>query len=124
MKNGRRGKQAETLVANALPHLQGYQVLLVLGAVAAGLALLGYFTLSKGGPPKPKPAKGPKALDPNTKIPMKLIRREEISHDTRKFTFELQSPQHILGLPIGEDLLTLHNMTYPASVCVFNICAY
>ncbi len=86
--------------------LQGYQVLLVLGAVAASLAVLGFFTLSKGGPPKPKPAKGPKALDPGTKIPLKLIRREEISHDTRKFTFELQSPQHILGLPVGEKDVT------------------
>ena len=77
-------------------------MLLVLGAVAAGLAVFGYFTLNKGGPPNPKPAKGPKALNPSQKIPMKLIGKEEISHDTRKFTFELQSPKHVLGLPIGE----------------------
>ena len=81
-------------------------MLLVLGAVAAGLALLGYFTLSKGGPPKPKPPKGPKALNPSKKIPMKLTHKEDVSHDTRKFTFELQSPRHILGLPIGEQYHT------------------
>ena len=24
-----------------------------------------------------------------------------VSHDTRRFRFELQSPEHILGLPVG-----------------------
>lgn len=73
--------------------------------VACGvIAVIGYYIRgSLHGPPKPKAPKGPAALNPNTKIPFKLVAREEISHDTRKFTFELQSPQHVLGLPVGKD---------------------
>nr|CAG4645748.1 EOG090X0BKI [Lynceus sp. MCZ IZ 141354] len=45
----------------------------------------------------------PKALqDPKTKYPLKLIQKEVISHDTRKFRFELPSPEHCLGLPVGQ----------------------
>lgn len=53
------------------------------------------------GPPTPPPLKGPVALDPNKKIPFKLISKHEISHDTRRFRFELQTDKHVLGLPIG-----------------------
>eukprot|EP00045_Choanoeca_perplexa_P012410 m.135416 g.135416 ORF g.135416 m.135416 type:complete len:323 (-) comp15992_c0_seq1:2323-3291(-) len=48
--------------------------------------------------------KAPKALDPTKKIPFALIEREEISHDTRRFRFALQSPQHVLGLPVGKHM--------------------
>jgi len=41
-------------------------------------------------------------LDPQTKYPLKLIERHVISHDTRRFRFSLPSPQHILGLPVGQ----------------------
>ncbi|XP_030416175.1 NADH-cytochrome b5 reductase 2 isoform X1 [Gopherus evgoodei] len=40
--------------------------------------------------------------DPHTKYPLPLIKKEEISHDTKKFRFGLPSPDHILGLPIGQ----------------------
>jgi len=33
-----------------------------------------------------------------------LIAREELSHDTRKFTFGLPTPAHVLGLPIGQHM--------------------
>ncbi|KAG8564516.1 hypothetical protein GDO81_016501 [Engystomops pustulosus] len=47
--------------------------------------------------------KGPVTLlDPNTKYPLPLIEKQEISHDTKKFRFGLPSSQHILGLPIGQ----------------------
>jgi len=36
--------------------------------------------------------------------PVKLIEREEISHDTRRFRFALQSDRHVLGLPIGKHI--------------------
>ena len=42
--------------------------------------------------------------DPNTKYPLKLIEKEELSHDTRRFRFELPSGQHILGLPVGQHI--------------------
>uniref|UniRef100_A0A2K6S0V8 cytochrome-b5 reductase n=1 Tax=Saimiri boliviensis boliviensis TaxID=39432 RepID=A0A2K6S0V8_SAIBB len=41
----------------------------------------------------------------DVKYPLRLIDREIISHDTRLFRFALQSPQHILGLPVGQNLV-------------------
>ncbi|KAG7274826.1 hypothetical protein CRUP_038799 [Coryphaenoides rupestris] len=40
--------------------------------------------------------------DDTIKYPLRLIDKEEISHDTKKFQFGLPSPTHILGLPIGQ----------------------
>ncbi|XP_019332630.1 NADH-cytochrome b5 reductase 2 isoform X2 [Alligator mississippiensis] len=40
--------------------------------------------------------------DPNAKYPLALVEKEEISHDTRRFRFRLPSPDHVLGLPIGQ----------------------
>uniref|UniRef100_A0A8D0GCE8 NADH-cytochrome b5 reductase n=1 Tax=Sphenodon punctatus TaxID=8508 RepID=A0A8D0GCE8_SPHPU len=40
--------------------------------------------------------------DPNIKYLLPLIEKEEISHDTKRFRFKLPSPEHILGLPIGQ----------------------
>lgn len=42
--------------------------------------------------------------EPNVKYPLKLIDKEDISHDTRRFRFALPSPQHILGLPVGQHI--------------------
>lgn len=43
-------------------------------------------------------------VDPNTKYALKLIEREEISHDTRRFRFGLPSSKHVLGLPTGQHI--------------------
>uniref|UniRef100_A0A8D2AXF8 NADH-cytochrome b5 reductase 3 n=1 Tax=Sciurus vulgaris TaxID=55149 RepID=A0A8D2AXF8_SCIVU len=43
---------------------------------------------------------------PDIKYPLRLIDKEIISHDTRRFRFALPSPQHILGLPVGESAPT------------------
>jgi len=51
-----------------------------------------------------KKKKAPIALNPKQKIPFKLIEKEIISHDTRRFRFALQTPKHVLGLPIGHHL--------------------
>ncbi|MCJ8743404.1 hypothetical protein PDJAM_G00093640 [Pangasius djambal] len=42
--------------------------------------------------------------DPNEKYPLRLIDKEIISHDTRKFRFALKSPDHVLGLPVGQHI--------------------
>ncbi|CAM9878340.1 unnamed protein product, partial [Hapterophycus canaliculatus] len=42
------------------------------------------------------------ALQPEEYIPFRLQEREVLSHDTRMFRFALQSPKHVLGLPIGQ----------------------
>lgn len=44
--------------------------------------------------------------DPNTKYALKLVEKQNISHDTRKFVFALPSENHVLGLPVGE--INLH----------------
>eukprot|EP00903_Cladosiphon_okamuranus_P017715 g16311.t1 len=42
------------------------------------------------------------ALQPEVYTPFRLQEKEELSHDTRLFRFALQSPKHVLGLPIGQ----------------------
>lgn len=52
-----------------------------------------------------KKKKAPVTLqDPAVKYPLKLIDREEVSHDTRRFRFALPSMEHILGLPVGQHI--------------------
>lgn len=36
-------------------------------------------------------------VDSNTKIPLPLIQKHVINHDTRRFRFELPSKNHVLG---------------------------
>lgn len=42
--------------------------------------------------------------DPDVKYSVKLIEREEISHDTRRFRFALPTAEHTLGLPTGQHI--------------------
>merc|ERR1711915_690292 len=42
--------------------------------------------------------------DSTVKYPLELIEREEISHDTRRFRFRLPTPDHVLGLPVGQHI--------------------
>ncbi|XP_063785224.1 NADH-cytochrome b5 reductase 3 [Pseudophryne corroboree] len=51
---------------------------------------------------KPLPAITLESAD--IKYPLRLIDKEVISHDTRRFRFALPSPKHILGLPIGQHI--------------------
>lgn len=81
------------------------EAILIATAVAVGVALIvGYLATQRSGPPRGKKPKGPVSLDPQKKIPFKMIKKEEVSHDTRKFTFALQTPQHVLGLPVGNHM--------------------
>jgi len=43
-------------------------------------------------------------VDPDVKYPFELVLKEELTHDTRRFRFALPSPQHSLGLPIGQHI--------------------
>ncbi|KAM7329127.1 hypothetical protein ACRRTK_010740 [Alexandromys fortis] len=47
--------------------------------------------------------------DPEAKYPLPLIEKEQINHNTRRFRFGLPSPDHVLGLPVGEQCL----VTFP-----------
>lgn len=42
--------------------------------------------------------------DASVKYPLRLVDKENISHDTRRFRFALPSMQHILGLPVGQHI--------------------
>lgn len=44
------------------------------------------------------------AMDPKEFQPFELIKKESLSHDTRRFTFALQTPTTKLGLPIGQHI--------------------
>ncbi|KAG6586788.1 NADH-cytochrome b5 reductase [Phytophthora cinnamomi] len=39
---------------------------------------------------------------PTVRLP--LVEKEALSHDTRRFRFALPSPQHVLGLPVGQHI--------------------
>ncbi|XP_072915906.1 NADH-cytochrome b5 reductase 3-like isoform X2 [Hemitrygon akajei] len=42
--------------------------------------------------------------DPNTKYALRLIDKEVVTRDTRRFRFALPSTEHVLGLPIGQHI--------------------
>lgn len=46
---------------------------------------------------KKKPKHRRTLNDPNEKVPLALIDKEIINHDTRKFRFQLPSENHVLG---------------------------
>ena len=75
-----------------------------MGVVGIGVIVIIYKWSSgaRQGPPAPPPLKGPVALNKAEKIPFRLTSKQEISHDTRRFRFALQTDKHVLGLPIGE----------------------
>lgn len=78
---------------------------LLLSAVAVGTVVVFYyfFKSPSDDAQKKKKYKGPITLeDPEKKYPLKLIGKEIISHDTRRFRFALPSEKHVLGLPIGQ----------------------
>lgn len=74
-------------------------ILFALAVIAATSVLLLFKAV--GSKPKRAPIT---LLDANVKYPLPLIDKEEISHDTKRFRFGLPSPEHILGLPIGQHI--------------------
>lgn len=48
--------------------------------------------------------KRPVALDKDEWRPFRLIKKEELTHDTLRLRFALQSENHVLGLPIGQHI--------------------
>lgn len=72
---------------------------LVIGTVVAATAVLvavGYWLAQRASGPK-------KVLPLDDFVPFPLIKKEELSHDTRRFTFGLPK-DHILGLSTGQHL--------------------
>ncbi|KAG7472158.1 hypothetical protein MATL_G00105620 [Megalops atlanticus] len=70
--------------------------------VAAGVVVLSTVGLVLGALLLNKKKKSPiTLLDPTVKYPLRLIDKEVLNHDARRFRFALPSPEHILGLPVG-----------------------
>ncbi|ETV98500.1 hypothetical protein H310_08638 [Aphanomyces invadans] len=43
-------------------------------------------------------------LKPNSTVMLKLVEKEILSHDTRRFRFALPTEHHVLGLPVGQHI--------------------
>ncbi|RNA09426.1 NADH-cytochrome b5 reductase 3-like [Brachionus plicatilis] len=77
---------------------------LVIGAGA--LAVIGGFLIFKlfNSSKSVKSSKKVALVDSNIKYPFELVLKDELTHDTRRFRFALPSPEHSLGLPIGQHI--------------------
>ncbi|CAF0931828.1 unnamed protein product [Brachionus calyciflorus] len=75
---------------------------------AGALAVLGGFLvfklLSSSNKKSVKKSGKVALVDSNVKYPFELVFKEELTHDTRRMRFALPSPEHILGLPIGQHI--------------------
>ncbi|XP_065183083.1 NADH-cytochrome b5 reductase 3-like [Sycon ciliatum] len=76
--------------------------LVALSGAAGLIGVLAFLFLRQT--PSKKSSKSKIALNPKEKIPFKLIEKEVITSDTRRFRFALQTPDHVLGLPIGQHM--------------------
>jgi len=97
------GRAEEKLVHELPEDVAAVAAALPPGALAAALVgLLGivlHYLFGKGGA-----RRAPVALSPGKPVDLALVEREDVSHDTRRFRFALQSPEHVLGLPIGQHI--------------------
>ncbi|XP_011058693.1 PREDICTED: NADH-cytochrome b5 reductase 2 isoform X1 [Acromyrmex echinatior] len=78
------------------------QVLPVLAAIGTIVVIGVAFKIYKSWNEKKKKSAPILLIDPVVKYSLPLIQKDIISHDTRKFRFGLPTPNHILGLPIGQ----------------------
>lgn len=77
-------------------------VLAAVGTIAAiGFAVKLYISKVDGQKKKKNPVL---LVDPIVKYPVPLIKKDIISHDTRRFRFGLPTPEHVLGLPTGQHI--------------------
>ena len=76
---------------------------LALFSLLLAVAVAVLFNLLGGGEGKKKKS-NPVALSPDEWKAFPLIEIENISHDVKRFRFGLPSPQHRLGLPIGQHI--------------------
>jgi len=71
-------------------------------SAAVGALVAGALWYVLGGNTSKKALGKPTLVSRDQKYSLKLIKRTEISPDTRIFRFELPSPDHVLGLPTGK----------------------
>ena len=44
-------------------------------------------------------------LKSGEKVKLKLVEKQDVSANTRRFRFELPTKEHILGLPVGQHVM-------------------
>ena len=83
-------------------------LILVAGVLAAGAVYFWYSkcskSLSRSSATPSKPSSPVLLENDETKYEVKLIEKEKLSHDTRRFRFSLPSEKHVLGLPVGQHI--------------------
>ncbi|BDA47084.1 Nitrate reductase [NADH] [Coccomyxa sp. Obi] len=52
----------------------------------------------------------PVALNPKKRLKFRLVEKQELSHNVRRFRFALPSPQHKFGLPVGKHVFLYANV--------------
>lgn len=73
------------------------KTMIALGVLGLGLiTVIGYLFNSKE---KKKPI-----LDPTKKLQLKLIEKQSLTHDVRKFRFALPNASDVVGLPVGKHI--------------------
>ncbi|XP_014611066.1 PREDICTED: NADH-cytochrome b5 reductase 3 isoform X1 [Polistes canadensis] len=94
----------ETQKALTAPNwIQILPVLATVGTILAITFAIKYYYISKTEQSKKK--KPPVLLEDSVvKYSVPLIKKEILSHDTRKFRFGLPTENHVLGLPIGQHI--------------------
>lgn len=78
------------------------QVLPALAAIGTIVVIGVAFRIYKSWNEKKKKSAPILLVDSVVKYSLPLIQKDIISHDTRKFRFGLPTPNHVLGLPIGQ----------------------
>ncbi|XP_022829321.1 NADH-cytochrome b5 reductase 3 isoform X1 [Spodoptera litura] len=101
----------EAAVTDFFENVQVLPIVLGVGSVVLITSVVAHFIWGRKPAKKearaPAPQKSSQLItlqDPNVKYALPLIEREEISHDTRRFRFGLPTPEHVLGLPIGQHI--------------------
>lgn len=79
-------------MGNPVAAIAGSVTAIVVAAAGTGV-LLWYFLRNKGSPRT--------LIDPKTKVALRVVDRQMITHDTMRLKLGLDSPDHILGLPVG-----------------------
>jgi len=93
------------------PNLEFYAVGTILILLVTTLVLLFVFGEDDPWERKSKHPEAPLALDSETWQKFKLIEKESLSHDVRRFRFELPTRGHTLGLPIGQHISFKYSYT-------------
>ncbi|PAA66599.1 hypothetical protein BOX15_Mlig023370g1, partial [Macrostomum lignano] len=90
------------LFPNRIAHVMVNTTMLIVGGGGAIILLsVAVYKLFWG---SRKPKRLVTLQDANVKYPLRLVDKEIISHDTRRFRFALPSRDHVLGLPVGQHI--------------------